>query len=87
MPLRLRHTWPGQSRPDDFEVLDGEEALGRICLMYHPDGRPRWHWFMYRLAIKGEATQTDDGMPSGHTNSRDQAVAALWAARDSVGKR
>ena len=84
MSLRLRHTCPDQARPDDFEVLEGEQALGRIYLMYHADGRPRWHWLMYALAINGGPNEIDDALPSGHTNSRDQAVAAIKAARDSV---
>ena len=67
---------------DDFEVLEGEEAVGRIRLFYHPDGRPKWHWSLYGVAIRGGALEA-----GGRTDSRDQAVAALEAAWDTVEKR
>ena len=70
-----------QSRPDDFEVLEGEEAVGRIFLMYYPDGRPRWHWSLNGLAIEDRAH--DASLPNGKTDSRDQAVAALKTALEN----
>ena len=86
MTLRLRPTWPDQSRSDDFEVLEGEEAVGRIVLMYYADGRPRWHWFLYGVATDGWANDVND-LPNGRTDSRDQAVAALKVAWDAVRNR
>ena len=65
-----------QSRHDDFEVLEGEEAVGRIFLMYHSDGRPRWHWCLYELANEVGAHDTGD-LQHGMSDSRDQAVAAI----------
>lgn len=84
MSLRLRPNWPDQSTHDDFEVLEGEEPVGRIYLMYHSDGRPQWHWSLYGVAIEKEASED---LPNGSTNSRDQAVAALSAAWDALEKR
>ena len=86
MSLRLRPTWPDQSRPDDFEVLEGEETVGRIHLMYYPDGRPRWHWSLSELAMAGAENNSGD-LSNGRADSRDQALAALKAAWDAVGKR
>ena len=86
MSLRLRPRWPHQSRPDDFEVLEGEEAVGRIYLMYCPDGRPRWHWSLSELAMAGAENGSGESS-NGMADSRDQAVATLKAAWDAVGKR
>jgi hypothetical protein len=82
MSLRLRSsTWPNRTRHDDFQILEGEEAVGRLCLIRGPDGL-RWRWMIYEsqskaappLPIKGGAS------PKWHSLSRDQAMAAFEAA-------
>ena len=76
MSLRLRPTWP--NRHDDFQVLDGEDAVGRLRFIAHPKP-PKWRWSIYESAIRGGAGK-GAFFPNGTTDSRDQAMAALEAA-------
>jgi len=74
MSLRLRSsTWPNDPRHDDFQILEDEEAVGRVFLVRGPDG-PRWRWMVYESQSKAVPP------PNGITLSRDQAMAAFEAA-------
>jgi hypothetical protein len=76
MSLGLRAAWP--NRHDDFQVFDGEDAVGRLRFIAHPES-PKWRWSIYESAIRGGAGKVVF-FPNGTTDSRDQAMAALEAA-------
>ena len=81
MSLRLRtSTWPNEIRHDDFQILEGEQAVGRLQLIHSPDG-PRWSWTVY------EPQSQVGPPPSGIALSRDQAMAAFEAAWKCLAKR
>jgi hypothetical protein len=84
MSLVLRRiTWPPDNKTSDkpdYQVFDGETAVGR---MYERDvpGGIKWRWSVYGLAIRGA------DVPGGLAESRDDAMAAFKAAWDKAGKR
>ena len=45
MTLVLRLTWPKREEPDDYEVWDGDQAVGRMYLARPTMGLGnRWMW-------------------------------------------
>ena len=84
MSLVLRRIkWPPDGRPSDkpdFEVFDGEKAIGRIYEKIVPGG-VAWFWSIYGLAIRGEK------VPGGLAVSLDDAMAEFKDAWQMADKR
>lgn len=76
MSFVLRIKWPSDNKPSDkpdFEVFDGETAVGRIYET-HVAGGSKWRWTLYVGAVNGE------NVPSGHADSFPEVQAKFKAA-------
>ena len=83
MALRLQLTWPKRDKPDDYQVFNESQAIGRMYRTRRSMGLDdRWIWTLFGTAIHGGLIDGD--VPHGIADDRDQALEALTRAWGKV---
>jgi hypothetical protein len=74
MPLVIRRASISRPSSDDYDIVSGELALGRVYRVEIARGETAWRWHL--RAISGPATEV---RTSGHEPDLDTAKAAIAA--------